>query len=111
MLARRGMNKSELARRLNVSHTWVTNRLTGYQDISLNDLERIAEVLGVTIADLLPRSARAGTNGSSTTIADRPVPHAVRVTSPRGATRSATRRPARTDRPLHTVSDRSPVVV
>jgi transcriptional regulator with XRE-family HTH domain len=57
MLTRRRMSGRELARRLDVSPSWVNYRLTGAQPIDLNDLERISEALGVTIHDLLPRSA------------------------------------------------------
>lgn len=55
MLARRRMSKSGLARLLGVSHTWVTNRLSGDQEIGLNELQRIAAILGVEVTDLLPR--------------------------------------------------------
>ena len=48
------MSRSELARRLGVSHTWVSYRLNGQQEIGLNDLQRIAGVLGVSAHDLLP---------------------------------------------------------
>lgn len=48
-----GWSKSELARRLGVSHTWVTNRLACHQEISLNELQRIAAALEVDITDLL----------------------------------------------------------
>lgn len=57
LLGRRGISKSELARRLGVSHTWVTNRITGDQEIGVNELERIAVILGVTASDLLPKPA------------------------------------------------------
>ena len=60
LLARRRMSGRELARRLDVSPGWVSFRLTGTQPIDLNDLERIAGVLGVTIIDLLPPAARQG---------------------------------------------------
>mgnify|MGYP003389884269 FL=1 len=79
MLARQDITKSELARRLRVSHTWVTNRLTGQQEIGLNELGRIADVLGVPIADLLPREIRAPNDRSAT---GRPAPHTVKITSP-----------------------------
>lgn len=68
-LGRRNMNKSELARKLGVSHTWVTNRLTGAQEIGLNDLEQIAAALGVSVMDLIP-AQRAG----SATVGYRGVP-------------------------------------
>lgn len=43
----------ELARRLQVSASWISYRLNGVQVIDLNDLESIATELDVTPADLL----------------------------------------------------------
>lgn len=60
-LGGRNLTKSELARRLGVSHTWVTNRLAGHQEIGLDELERIATALEVQVADLLPAATRPGT--------------------------------------------------
>ncbi|HZM83747.1 MAG TPA: helix-turn-helix transcriptional regulator [Candidatus Limnocylindrales bacterium] len=57
MLVRRRINKSGLARLLGVSHTWVTNRLSGQQEIGLNELQRIAAILNVEVTDLLPRAS------------------------------------------------------
>jgi transcriptional regulator with XRE-family HTH domain len=54
MLARRRVSGRELARRLAVSSPWVSNRLTGHQEIGLNDLERIADALSVEVTELLP---------------------------------------------------------
>jgi transcriptional regulator with XRE-family HTH domain len=54
MLARRRVSGRELARRLAVSSPWVSNRLTGHQEIGLNELERIAAALDVEVAELLP---------------------------------------------------------
>jgi transcriptional regulator with XRE-family HTH domain len=59
MLGRRRVSGRELARRLNVSSSWVNYRLTGAQPIDVNDLERIAVALGVTVLDLLPRDVRS----------------------------------------------------
>jgi transcriptional regulator with XRE-family HTH domain len=53
LLGRRRMSASELARRLKVSRSWVSLRLTGAQEIGLNDLERIAFELDTTIGELL----------------------------------------------------------
>lgn len=64
MLGRRSVNKSELARRLGVSHTWVTNRLAGHLEIGLDELERIAQALDVEILDLLPKPALADERGA-----------------------------------------------
>lgn len=77
MLARKRVSASELARRLDVSHTWVTNRLAGHREIGLSDLERIAAALEVEITDLLPASAtrESGSTqikGSWSRPADRP---------------------------------------
>lgn len=60
MLGRRRMSGRELARKLDVSPSWVSYRLTGTQEIGLNDLARIADALGVGIVDLLPREQRGG---------------------------------------------------
>jgi len=52
-LARRGMTARELARRLQVSPSWISYRLNSTQAIDLNDLESIAAELDVTPADLM----------------------------------------------------------
>lgn len=54
-MGRRRMSGAELARRLKVSSAWVSYRLTGTQEIGLNDLEHIATALNVEVADLMPR--------------------------------------------------------
>jgi DNA-binding Xre family transcriptional regulator len=76
-IGRRDLNKSELARRLDVSHTWVSNRLAGNQELTLNELERIATALDVDVAELLPaRADRRSHNKTSS-------PPPVRPTGPR----------------------------
>jgi plasmid maintenance system antidote protein VapI len=57
-LAGRRQSQAALARAMEVPAMWVSDRLSGKTQITVNDLERIAEVLGVTIADLLPRRQR-----------------------------------------------------
>lgn len=57
-MVRRRVSGAKLAKELGVSAAWVSYRLTGVQPIDLNDLERIASVLGVTAVDLFPRSRR-----------------------------------------------------
>lgn len=52
-LGKRRMSASELGRRLNQSRNWVSLRITGGQEIGLNDLERIAYELDATIGELL----------------------------------------------------------
>lgn len=54
MLARQRKTQRSLAEDLGVSLPWVNYRLTGHQEIGLNDLERMARALKVPIADLIP---------------------------------------------------------
>jgi len=61
LLGRRRMSGRELARKLDVSPSWVSYRLTGTQEIGVNDLALIAQALNVGIVDLLPRDARQPT--------------------------------------------------
>lgn len=58
-MIRRGINGKQLAAQLGVSSAWVSYRLTGSQPIDLNDLERIAIALDVSVMDLLPRDLRS----------------------------------------------------
>lgn len=58
LLARRDMSRSELARRLGVSAMWVSDRLRGQTPIGLDDIERIAGVLGCAPADLFPSDVK-----------------------------------------------------
>lgn len=58
LLARRQMSRSELSRRLGVSAMWVSDRLRGQTPIGLDDVERIAEVLEVSPAELFPSDVR-----------------------------------------------------
>lgn len=60
MMGRRLVRQSELARRLGENDQWVSTRLRGVTPLNLNDLQRVAEALGVAPGDLLPTSARAG---------------------------------------------------
>jgi transcriptional regulator with XRE-family HTH domain len=53
-MLRRRITGAKLAHDLGVSAAWVSYRLTGTQPIDLNDLQRIADVLGVGVIDLLP---------------------------------------------------------
>jgi transcriptional regulator with XRE-family HTH domain len=59
-MLRRRMTGAKLAQELGVSAAWVSYRLTGVQPIDLNDLQRIAVVLGVGVLDLMPKRATAG---------------------------------------------------
>jgi transcriptional regulator with XRE-family HTH domain len=84
-LARRRMSASELARRTGMTQPYMSRRLTGEIAFDVDDLDQIATVLEVNVADLLPRSARSEVTAYSTTPA---APHAVDVRSPRSRARS-----------------------
>lgn len=58
LLARRRMSGRELARKLDVSPSWVSYRLTGTQPIDINDLVSIAKVLGVKASDIIANAER-----------------------------------------------------
>lgn len=60
LLARRRISAVQLAKLMGVSQPYLSRRLNGAVALDLDDLEKIADVLGVAIADLLPRSAEAG---------------------------------------------------
>lgn len=62
MLARRRISAAELARRLGVTQSYVARRMIGVQPIDLDELERIASILGVTVVDLIPRDRRETTS-------------------------------------------------
>src|SRR5688572_16396367 len=53
-MARKRITGATLAKTLKVSPAWISYRLSGKQPIDLNDLEAIAEALGVAVADLFP---------------------------------------------------------
>lgn len=59
MLARQRKTQRALADELGVSAPWVNYRLTGVQEIGLNDLERMAQALGVSLAELIPAAVLA----------------------------------------------------
>jgi len=53
-LARRRLSATELARRMGVSQSYLARRMTGAQPLDLDDLDRIADALGVPVRQLLP---------------------------------------------------------
>lgn len=58
-LARRRMSGRRLALALGETHVWVSRRLAGVTDLRLDDIERIAEVLGVPAWQLLAAAKTA----------------------------------------------------
>lgn len=57
-LARRRQSQAKLAAALGKAPMWVSDRLSGKTQITVNDLERIAEALELKVGDLLPREDR-----------------------------------------------------
>ena len=53
-MTRQRVSGRDLAKRLDVSPSWISYRLSGKQPIDLNDLLRIANALGVGVHQLLP---------------------------------------------------------
>jgi len=104
------MSGAQLARAIDRSEMYVSRRLRGETAFDLDDLERIADVLGVTAMDLLPstrvrpnnRSAVSSvratppTRPASSRPKGRPANEATRPTSPVPPTR---RRPVPITRP------------
>ncbi|WP_165947371.1 helix-turn-helix transcriptional regulator [Micromonospora sp. 15K316] len=54
LLARRRMSASHLARKLGMTQSYLARRMSGDTAFDVDDLARIAEVLGVTVLDLIP---------------------------------------------------------
>jgi transcriptional regulator with XRE-family HTH domain len=98
LMGRRDINKTELARRLGVSDMWVGRRLRGKLPIDIDDLQRIAVVLGVVAGDLLPKEARSTTHEYSAAI-DPLAARVIRTVGETPLTASPTR-PVRQTRPL-----------
>lgn len=59
-LGRQRISKAELGRRLGVSEVWVGRRLNGQLPIGLDELQKIADAIGVNVLDLLPKRNTAG---------------------------------------------------
>lgn len=59
-VGRRRTNATALAKRLGVSQTYVWRRLQGETAFDADDLYRIAALLDVAVADLLPSGGRQG---------------------------------------------------
>ena len=105
VLARRRLSASELARRMGVSQPYISRRLTGDTALDIDDLEQIAGILGMEIADLFPMPGRVITTYATGRANDRQVtreyPGVADRTRPNGHPKRtlpdlATRRPART---------------
>ena len=58
VMGRNRVRQAHLARRLAVNDVWLSVRLTGKQAIDLNDLQRIAAGLDVSVLDLIGDAVR-----------------------------------------------------
>lgn len=115
LLARRRISAAELARRAGMKQSTLARRMTGEMPFDLDELETIADVLGVPVHDLIPRTRPNGGSGSSpvrTTVAKTRPPgrpngrHANdsrRPTSPEPPSRRRPRPINPSHRPMHTV--------
>ncbi|MDG4756311.1 helix-turn-helix transcriptional regulator [Micromonospora sp. WMMD710] len=54
LLARQRISASKLARTLGMTQSYLARRMSGDTAFDVDDLARIANVLGVTVVDLLP---------------------------------------------------------
>ncbi len=57
-MARQMITQSELARRLGVIDMWLSRRLRGQQPLNVDELERIAEQLGISELEFMARATR-----------------------------------------------------
>lgn len=89
LLGEQGISQARLARDLGVSQMYVSDRIRigGKTPIDVNDLQRIAALLGVPVIDLLPSAARV-TPTARYPLAPVAAPHPVDVRSPRSRSRS-----------------------
>jgi transcriptional regulator with XRE-family HTH domain len=81
-MTRRRMSGRDLARKLDVSPSWISYRLSGRQPIDLNDMFRIAKALGVGVHELLPPpEVVAHAADSSATVAYLPLAERLAITA------------------------------
>lgn len=64
-LGRLDVRPSELARRLGENDQWMSTRLKGRTPINVNDLQRIADAMGLSVVELLPAKASRPTGKTS----------------------------------------------
>lgn len=62
-LARQQLSGRALARLIGESPTWAARRLSGSTAMDADDLERIADVLGISLSELLADAARRADDG------------------------------------------------
>lgn len=58
-MGRHSVNGTQLARHLGRSHSYVSRRLTGEVAFNVSELDTIADLLGVSVTQLIPVDADA----------------------------------------------------
>jgi len=91
LLARRRMSATELARRIGATQPYLWRRMSGEISFDIDDLQKIAAVLGVGVSDLLPKT---------NTLRKTATPLGERVVATVGEDRKARTRPHRPGRPV-----------
>lgn len=95
LLARRKMSATQLGREMGISQAYIWRRLSGETAFDLDDLEKIAAILGVEVIDLLPRPMPGRLLTTVGTQSGRPNVH-----SDASAVRPARSRPERKRNPI-----------
>jgi transcriptional regulator with XRE-family HTH domain len=93
LMGRRRMSNAELGRRLGVPDYWVGRRLAGRIPMDLNDVQRVAAMLGVSASDLFP--PRNTQSKSRDPLAPRVLAAVGQERTPRPVARVRTHRPGR----------------
>jgi transcriptional regulator with XRE-family HTH domain len=84
-MARKEWGQNDLAERLGVTEAWISRRLRGHVELTLTDLYRIAEALGVRVRDLLPEGEPVWE--ATREVVSRPPSYPVGKSAPRRALR------------------------
>lgn len=100
ILARRRMSAAELARLAGIKQSTMARRMTGETAFDLDDLERVADVLGISVADLIPREVEP--NERSDVSTERPSAHIATVKS--SPDRMSRRRPKARQSPARPIA-------
>jgi transcriptional regulator with XRE-family HTH domain len=110
LLARRKMSATQLAHITGIKQSSLSRRMTGETAFDMDDLERIADALGVAVTDLMPQRVSTGTEPNrvftpvSRLQAPAPTAHPPRPTRrPSGRTSREDRRPRQVRTPGHTM--------
>jgi len=108
LLAIRGLSVAALARRMGRPQQWLARRTSAEVAFDLDDLERIAAVLNLRVADLLPASEGSATKASLNDGSDGPIDRLIEIqpkslTRPGSPQRPMARRPREIPRPTTAV--------